>query len=68
LFPENSVDKTTIINGTIFVSKNQKKARDIVYSTTFRNVLDKFDKYGKLENIDYDFKSQHSKVNFLRVF
>ncbi|MCK4935269.1 MAG: N-6 DNA methylase [Elusimicrobiales bacterium] len=56
LFPENLTDKTTIINGTIFVSKDQKAVKG--YSTTFRTVLDKFNKYGKLEHIDYDFKSQ----------
>ena len=56
LFPENQIDKTTIINGTIFVSKDQKAVKG--YSTTFRTVLEKFNKYEKLENIDYDFKSQ----------
>lgn len=56
LFPENPVDKTTIINGTIFVSKDQKAVKG--YSTTFHTVLEKFNKYGKLEHIDYDFKSQ----------
>jgi len=56
LFPENIVDKTTIINGTIFVSKDQKAVGG--YSTVFKKVLSKFKNYGKLENIDYDFKSQ----------
>lgn len=56
LFPESSTDKTTIINGTIFVSKDQKAVKG--YSTTFKTVLDKFNKYRKLEHIDYDFKSQ----------
>ncbi|MCK5720487.1 MAG: N-6 DNA methylase [Thiomargarita sp.] len=56
LFPENLIDKTTIINGTIFVSKDQKAVKG--YSTTFKTVLDKFNKYEKLEHIDYDFKSQ----------
>ncbi|OGF25106.1 hypothetical protein A2303_05790 [Candidatus Falkowbacteria bacterium RIFOXYB2_FULL_47_14] len=56
LFPQNIDDKTTIINGTIFVSKDQKAVKG--YSTTFKTVLDKFNKYGKLEHIDYDFKSQ----------
>ncbi|MFH2013951.1 MAG: N-6 DNA methylase [Patescibacteria group bacterium] len=46
----------TIINGTIFVSKDQKAVKG--YSTTFKTVLDKFNKYGKLEHIDYDFKSK----------
>lgn len=56
LFPENVQDKTTIINGTIFVSKDQKAVKG--YSTVFRKVLYKFRDYGKLEHIDYDFKSQ----------
>jgi len=59
LFPENPIDKTTIINGTIFVSKDQKAVKG--YSTVFKKVLEKFRNYndGKtLENIDYDFKSQ----------
>lgn len=56
LFPENPKDKTTIINGTIFVSKDQKAVKG--YSTVFRKVLNKFRDYGKLEHIDYDFKSQ----------
>src|SRR3989339_246228 len=56
LFPENPIDKTTIINGTIFVSKDQKAVKG--YSTTFRTVLEKFLKYEKLEYIDYDFKSK----------
>ncbi|MCD4744165.1 MAG: N-6 DNA methylase [Desulfobacteraceae bacterium] len=55
LFPENPIDKTTIINGTIFVSKDQKAVRG--YSTVFKKVLQKFQDYGKLEHIEYDFKS-----------
>lgn len=55
LFPEG-VDSTTIINGTIFVSKDQKAVRG--YSTVFKKVLGKFRDYGKLEYIDKDFKSQ----------
>lgn len=56
LFPESQGDKTTIINGTIFVSKDQKAVKG--YSTTFHTVIRKFKRYGKLEYIDYDFKSQ----------
>lgn len=56
LFPENPVDKTTIINGTIFVSKDQKAVSG--YSAVFKKVLTKFRDYGKLEYIDFDFKSQ----------
>jgi type I restriction enzyme M protein len=56
LFPYNPIDNTTIINGTIFVSKDQKAVAG--YSTVFMKVLKKFKNYGRLENIDYDFKSQ----------
>ena len=56
LFPYNTVDKTTIINGTIFVSKDQKAVEG--YSSVFMKVLKKFQDYGRLEHIDYDFKSQ----------
>ncbi len=56
LFPNNPIDNTTIINGTIFVSKDQKAVSG--YSTIFKKVLDKFNDYGKLENINHDFKSQ----------
>ncbi len=56
LFPESPIDKTTIINGTIFVSKDQKAVKG--YSTVFKKVLQRFKDYGKLEHIDYDFKSQ----------
>lgn len=55
LFPEGN-DNTTIINGTIFVSKDQKAVKG--YSTVFKKVLGKFKEYGKLEYIDKDFKSQ----------
>lgn len=56
LFPYNPLDNTTIINGSIFVSKDQKAVAG--YSTVFFKVLDKFNKYGRLEHIDYDFKSK----------
>ena len=56
LFPKNDIDNTTIINGTIFVSKDQRAVDG--YSTVFKKVLLKFKDYGKLEHIDYDFKSQ----------
>lgn len=63
LFPANPADKTTIINGTIFVSKDQKAVRG--YSTVFKKVLQKFWNYGKLEHIDLDFKS-HLFESFLK--
>jgi type I restriction-modification system DNA methylase subunit len=56
LFPANQADNTTIINGTIFVSKDQKAVTG--YSAVFKKILLKFRDYGKLENIDYDFKSK----------
>lgn len=63
LFPINPIDKTTIINGTVFVNKDNEPV--FGYSTVFKKVLDKFRKYNKgssLENIDYDFKSQLFEV------
>lgn len=56
LFPYNPLDNTTIINGTIFVSKDQKAVAG--YSTVFKKVLMKFFDYGRLDHIDYDFKSK----------
>lgn len=56
LFPMNKKDGTTIINGTIFVSKDEKAVEG--YATVFKKILYKFDGYGKLENISYDFKSK----------
>ena len=63
LFPINPIDKTTIINGTVFVNKDDEPV--FGYSTAFKKVLEKFKKYNKgnsLENIDYDFKSQLFEV------
>lgn len=56
LFPGNPKDKTTIINGTIFVSKDDKAVSG--YATVFRRILNRFESFGSLENIDYDFKSK----------
>jgi len=56
LFPWNPIDKTTIINGTIFVSKDD--AAVMGYSTVFRKILERFQAFGPLDNIDYDFKSK----------
>lgn len=56
LFPKNPKDGTTIINGTIFVSKDDKAVRG--YAATFRKILKRFDDFGCLENIDRDFKSK----------
>ncbi len=56
LFPGNPKDNTTIINGTIFVSKDDKAVDG--YAVVFRKILERFEKFGTLENIDYDFKSK----------
>jgi type I restriction-modification system DNA methylase subunit len=56
LFPMNQKDKTTVINGTIFVSKDDKAISG--YATVFKKILERFDSFGTLENIDYDFKSK----------
>jgi len=55
LFPPNLVDNTTIINGSIFIY-DQKAITS--FSTVFKKVLLRFKDYGKLENIDYEFKSR----------
>ena len=49
-------DRTTIINGTIFVSKDEKAVSG--YSAVFIKILKQFANYERLEHIDYDFKSQ----------
>lgn len=56
LFPWNPIDKTTIINGTIFVSKDDKAVSG--YATVFHRILKRFNDFGILDNIDYDFKSK----------
>ena len=56
LFPGNAKDNTTIINGTIFVSKDDRAVAG--YATVFHRILTRFNNFGTLENIDYDFKSK----------
>lgn len=56
LFPGNPKDKTTVINGTIFVSKDDIAVSG--YATVFKKILLRFEEFGTLENIDYDFKSK----------
>ena len=56
LFPAGPKDNTTIINGTIFVSKDEKAVEG--YSSVFRKILNRFKDFGTLENIDRDFKSR----------
>jgi type I restriction-modification system DNA methylase subunit len=63
LFPKNSIDNTTIINGTVFINKDQQAVKG--YSTVFKRALNRFKNYGKLEHIDYDFKS-HLFESFLK--
>ncbi len=59
LFPAGE-DKTTIINGTIFVSKDDIAVKG--YGTVFKKILEKFgsekDGGGELTNIDKDFKGK----------
>lgn len=56
LFPESTIDRTTIINGSLFINKDGEPVKG--FSSVFKKVLERFHKYPKLENIDYDFKSQ----------
>lgn len=60
LFPAGSRDNTTIINGTIFVSKDELAVAG--YGTVFHTILKKFgnekDGGGEFKNIDKDFKSK----------
>lgn len=48
--------RITFINGTIFVSKDDKAVSG--YATVFHKILKRFNDFGTLENIDYDFKSK----------
>ena len=60
LFPVSSTDNTTIINGTIFVDGNGNA--NLTQATLFENSIKKFrdfeDKFGKLTNIDKEFKTK----------
>ncbi|MDR0829757.1 MAG: N-6 DNA methylase [Prevotellaceae bacterium] len=60
LFPVSSDDNTTIINGTIFVSKDDEAVDG--FGTVFHKILRKFgdekEGGGELRNIDKDFKSK----------
>jgi type I restriction-modification system DNA methylase subunit len=60
LFPVSSDDNTTIINGTIFVSKDDEAVDG--FGTVFHKILKKFgdekEGGGELRNIDKDFKSK----------
>jgi type I restriction-modification system DNA methylase subunit len=60
LFPSSADDNTTIINGTIFVSKDDKAVEG--YGTVFHKILRKFgderEGGGEFRNIDKDFKSK----------
>lgn len=56
LFPKNEKDGTTIINGSIFVDRDENPVEG--YAATFKNILSRFEKFGALNNVDYDFKSK----------
>ncbi|WP_372474444.1 N-6 DNA methylase [Capnocytophaga sp. ARDL2] len=60
LFKPSKKDNTTIINGTIFVSKDEEAVKG--YGTVFIKILKKFgdekEGGGELKNIDRDFKSK----------
>jgi type I restriction enzyme M protein len=60
LFKSSDKDNTTIINGTIFVSKDEEAVKG--YGTVFIKILKKFgdekEGGGELKNIDRDFKSK----------
>lgn len=56
LFPHSKLDGTTIINGTIFV--DEKGNANLTQSLLFRNSIKKFADFGKLQNIDNDFKTK----------
>lgn len=60
LFKSSEKDNTTIINGTIFVSKDEEAVKG--YGTVFIKILKKFgdekEGGGELKNIDRDFKSK----------
>ena len=53
---EPGEDGTTIINGTIFV--NEQGEANLTQSILFRNSLKKFLDFGKLQNIDNEFKTK----------
>ena len=56
IFPAGTRDNTTIINGTIFVSKDENAVSG--YATVFRKILERFAAFVPLQNIDRDFKSR----------
>lgn len=56
LFPKCEKDSTTIINGTILVSKDETAVAG--YSAVFKKILQRFEDFGPLSNIDRDFKSR----------
>lgn len=56
LFPSSPIDGTTIINGTIFVDESGNA--NLSQSILFKTSLEKFRKFGKLQNIDNEFKTK----------
>lgn len=61
MFPAG-VDGTTIINGSIFV--NDKDKAIIAHKDLFKEVLQMYEEFGELKNIDYDFKSKLFELFF----
>ena len=56
LFTASGHDGTTIINGTIFTTQDNKPILSL--STAFKKILQRFKDYGELKYVDYDFKSR----------
>ncbi len=56
LFPASLRDNTTIINGAIFVSKDDNAVKS--YGAVFKKVMKRFHDFGPLENVEHDFKSR----------
>lgn len=60
MFPKSDIDKTTIINGTIFV--NEQGEPNLAQAILFKIVLEEFKEYdkeyGSFKNIDKQFKTR----------
>jgi type I restriction enzyme M protein len=63
LFKPSTEDKTTIINGTIFVDENEQPVK--AQASLFKQSLIKYGKFGSLRNIQKDFKTKLFE-NFLK--
>lgn len=60
LFKKNPKDDTTIINGTIFVDEhgNANPTQAILFKNTIKTFKEFENEFGKLKNIDKDFKTK----------